>query len=86
MGKHDSTLAKIFHEPPLPSIPWKDIVSLFEKHGAEITQGSGSRVHVVLNDVTGSFHRPHPRKETDKGCVVSVRTFLENAGVTPWSN
>ena len=29
------------------------------------------------------FHRPHPRKETDKGAVKSVRKFLENAGVRP---
>ncbi|MEW6501251.1 MAG: hexulose-6-phosphate isomerase, partial [Thermodesulfobacteriota bacterium] len=29
------------------------------------------------------FHRPHPRKETDKGAVKSLRRFLENAGVKP---
>jgi hypothetical protein len=29
------------------------------------------------------FHRPHPRKETNKGAVKSVRSFLESAGVKP---
>jgi hypothetical protein len=29
------------------------------------------------------FHRPHPRKETDKGAIKSVRRFLEAAGVKP---
>jgi hypothetical protein len=29
------------------------------------------------------FHRPHPRKETDKGAVKSVRKFIEAAGVKP---
>jgi hypothetical protein len=27
------------------------------------------------------FHRPHPQKETDKGALISLRKFLENAGV-----
>ena len=27
------------------------------------------------------FHRPHPRSETDKGAIISVRRFLQNAGV-----
>jgi len=33
--------------------------------------------------VRAVFHRPHPRKEIDKGALVSLRRFLENAGVTP---
>jgi hypothetical protein len=27
------------------------------------------------------FHRPHPRKEIDKGAVKSLRKFLREAGV-----
>ena len=49
--------------------------------GAEITEGRGSRVRVGLNGVRAVFHRPHPQKETDKGTVVSMRRFLEEAGV-----
>jgi hypothetical protein len=40
-------------------------------------------VRVALNDVRAVFHRPHPRKETDKGAVKSVRRFLTEAGVVP---
>jgi hypothetical protein len=29
------------------------------------------------------FHRPHSRKEANKGAVKSVRRFLEAAGVKP---
>jgi hypothetical protein len=29
------------------------------------------------------FHRPHPKKETDKGAVKSVRRFLYEAEVRP---
>lgn len=81
--KHQKTLSNIFHFPPLANIQWKDIEALFEALGAEITEGSGSRMRVVLNGVRATFHRPHPRKETDKGAVVSVRRFLSTAGIHP---
>ena len=29
------------------------------------------------------FQRLHPKKETDKGAVVSMSRFLENTGVKP---
>jgi hypothetical protein len=51
--------------------------------GAEISEGRGSRVRIALNGVKAIFHRPHPRKETDKGAVVSMQRFLIEAGVTP---
>lgn len=46
-------------------------------------EGRGSRLRIILNKEEAVFHRPHLRKETDKGALVSVRRFLENAGVTP---
>jgi hypothetical protein len=51
--------------------------------GAEITEGSGSRVRIALCGVRVVFHRPHPQKETDKSAVESMRRFLTEAGVTP---
>jgi len=38
-------------------------------------------VRIVLNGIRAVFHRPHPTNETDKGSLVSMRKFLENAGV-----
>ncbi|MGA2593932.1 MAG: hypothetical protein ABSH32_28860 [Bryobacteraceae bacterium] len=29
------------------------------------------------------FHRPHPRKEADRGAVAALRRFLEQAGIAP---
>jgi hypothetical protein len=75
------TLEAIFTDPVRSDIPWSDIESLFSALGAEITEGSGSRVRVTLNEERGYFHRPHPERVTDKGAVKSVRRFLENAGV-----
>ena len=79
--KHRKTLEAIFEKPERANIAWRDIESLFIALGAEVSEGSGSRV--ALKDVRAVFHRPHPRKETNKGAVKSVRRFLEAAGVKP---
>ena len=79
--KQRETLLLIFKEPPLSNIKWIAVESLFTALGAEISQGSGSRIRIAFNGVKAVFHRPHPRKETDKGALVSVRRFLENAGI-----
>jgi hypothetical protein len=81
--KHRKTLEAIFEKPERANIPWRDVEALFTALGAEISEGSGSRVRVALKDVRAVFHRPHPRKETNKGAVKSVRRFLEAAGVKP---
>jgi hypothetical protein len=82
-AKHKKTLITIFKVPVNSSIVWKDIEVLFTALGGEISEGRGSRVRVALNGVRAVFHRPHPKKETDKGAVVSVRRFLQEAGVEP---
>ena len=82
-SKHHKTLEAIFEKPERANIAWRDIEALFIALGVEITEGNGSRVRVALKDVRAVFHRPHPRKETNKGAVKSVRRFLEAAGVKP---
>ena len=81
--KHRKTLEAIFEKPERANIAWRDIETLFIALGAEVSEGSGSRVRVALKDVRAVFHRPHPRKDTNKGAVKSVRRFLEAAGVKP---
>jgi len=71
----------VFKNPIQPNIPWVDVERLLVALGAELSEGSGSRLRVKLNGVRAVFHRPHPQKTTDKGAVNSVRRFLENAGV-----
>lgn len=79
--KHQKTLAAIFANPVKANILWKDIESLFLALGAEVSEGSGSRVRVALNGIRAIFHRPHPQKETKKGAIKSVRRFLQEAGI-----
>lgn len=80
-GRHRKTLASVFVEPALSSVLWSDVESLLGALGAELSEGRGSRVRVYLNGVRAVFHRPHPRKETDKGALKAVRRFLIAAGV-----
>ncbi|GHV20448.1 hexulose-6-phosphate isomerase [Spirochaetia bacterium] len=82
-SKQEKTLKAVWAVPVSSGIVWADIESLFLALGSEICEGSGSRVRVKLNGVRAVFHRPHPEKTTDKGSVISVRRFLENAGVGP---
>ena len=79
--KHLKVYNAIFHKPTLANIVWQDIESLFLSLGAQIIEGSGSRISVVLNNQVAVFHRPHPQKETIKGAVVAVRDFLKLTGV-----
>ncbi len=79
--KHLKTLESIFKIPVQSNVKWSDVESLLVTLGAEISEGNGSRIRIVLNGVKAVFHRPHPRKETDKGALVSMRRFLTNAGV-----
>lgn len=79
--KQRKILDQIFEQPVRSDVVWTDIESLLEALGAEISEGRGSRVRVALKGVRALFHRPHPRRETDKGAVVSVRRFLSEAGV-----
>ncbi|MEW6701960.1 MAG: type II toxin-antitoxin system HicA family toxin [Bacteroidota bacterium] len=80
--KQRKTLTAIFQEPVRPNVRWKDIETLLEILGAEISPGNGSRVRAAaLKGVRAVFHRPHPQKITDKGALKSVRRFLITAGV-----
>lgn len=82
-GRHQKTLESVFAEPVLSNVLWSDIESLLQALGAELTEGRGSRVRVHLDGVRAVFHRPHPRKEIDKGALKSVRRFLIAAGIEP---
>ena len=81
--KHQKTLEAVFASPVRPNIPWRDIEKMLIALGAQIGEGSGSRVRIALKGVRAVFHRPHPRKETDKGAVVSMKRFLIAAGISP---
>ena len=81
-SKHNRTLAAIFEKPTRANVRHDDIIALCRALGADIEEGSGSRVRITLNGDRMTFHRPHPHPETDKGALVAVRKFLSDAGVS----
>ncbi|HXU45634.1 MAG TPA: type II toxin-antitoxin system HicA family toxin [Thermoanaerobaculia bacterium] len=82
-GRHRRTLSAIFEDPVRSDVAWADVEHLLAALGAELTEGRGSRVRISLRGVRGVFHRPHPRKEIDKGALKSMRRFLLAARAIP---
>lgn len=80
---HRKTLEAVFSKPTRSGIRWSDIESLVKALGGEVIERGGSRVGLVVNNVRGNFHRPHPSPDTNKGAVDAVRLFLANAKVKP---
>lgn len=82
-NKHRLTLRKVFETPVRGDVAWQDIEKLFHALGAEVSEGSGSRMRVALGGVRAVFHRLHPSPHTDKGALKSVRRFFTEAGIYP---
>jgi hypothetical protein len=68
-SKDRKTLRAVFEDPVRSDVAWADVEKLFGALSAEVSEERGSRVRVYLNGVRAVFHRPHPRKETDKGAL-----------------
>jgi hypothetical protein len=77
--KQRKTLKAIFENPVRSDVKWTDIEALFKALGAEISEGSGSRVRIALSGVKAVFHRPHPKRVTDKGALKSVRPSIRRS-------
>ncbi len=81
MDRHQRTLEAVLAKQA--NIAWSDIEKMLIHYGAEVSEGSGSRVRIALNGVRAVFHRPHPQKETHRGAVAAMRRFLLEAGIEP---
>lgn len=82
-SQHHKTLSTIFSQPVPANLAWRRIEALFLALGAEMAEGSGSRVAFLLNGRRADFHRPHPGKEAKRYQVRAAKEFLEAAGVKP---
>ncbi len=80
---HQKTLAAIYANPVPASLEWRKIEALLVALGAQVVEGSGSRVAFVLQGRRADFHRPHPGKEAKRYQVRAMREFLESVGITP---
>lgn len=82
-SKHHKTLTAVFDDPVRANVKWSEIEKLLPALGADLSEGCGSRVRIQLNGVGAVFLRPHPKPDTDKGALRSMRRFLREAGIRP---
>ncbi len=80
-SKQRKTLNKLFEDPVLRNIDWKDVASLIKAVGGVITQGDGSRVRIVIGDQSLNIHTPHPQKELKPYQIRAVRNLLSDQGI-----
>ncbi|MGL5384944.1 MAG: type II toxin-antitoxin system HicA family toxin [Enterobacterales bacterium] len=77
-SRHCKTLADVLTTPPKSGIQWNDVVSLINKLGGKVRNGSGSRRKFVLMGSVYQTHQPHPGNVMDKGAVNSLREWFED--------
>jgi len=81
--KHQRTLETIFSKDVPITLQWRRIEALFNALGATKEEVRGSAVNFKLRGKTGTFHRPHPRKEVRRYQIRRARKFLEEVEITP---
>ena len=82
-SKQKRVLTAVFADPVSGTLAWSDIEALLIAVGAEVVEGSGSRVRFACGSEVETFHRPHPEKEAKRYQVRAARAFLERIGVRP---
>ncbi len=82
-SRHRKTLAVVFADPVSPTLEWASVESLLLAAGAQLIEGSGSRVRFEKNGEVATFHRPHPAKEAKRYQIRDARVFLDRIGARP---
>ncbi len=81
--KHETLIRTIFHDPLSGNIHWREVESLLNHLGADLSPLAGARVRVMLNRMEGILHRPHHSNVLSVQAVKQLREYLARAGVTP---
>jgi hypothetical protein len=81
--KHDRLFQSIFQDPVSGNIHWREVEAMLTHLGAKIASAHGAIVHVTLNGLEGTLHRPHHSSVCTKQEIRRVREFLAAAGVKP---
>jgi hypothetical protein len=79
--RHRKILHALFAHPVSANIDPKLVHAVFEELGAEVSHNGSGRVAVKLNGKGHAFHDTHHSLSKEE--VVSIRTFLTEAGVDP---
>lgn len=80
--KHLKTIAKIRKRPRTGNLKYPDLESALEAMGFErFSNKSGGVAFNKGDNLTFTYHRPHPRPDVDKGAINALDKFLEREGI-----
>ena len=79
--KHRAALHALFAHPVSANIDPRQVFSVIEEIGGEVTHGGHGQIVIRLNGHTHGFH--DSRHALTKDEVVGLKKFLESAGVNP---
>lgn len=79
--KHRGVLHALFAHPVSANIDPRQVLTVFEALGAEVSHGGHGQIRIKLNGHTHGFHDSHHALSKDE--VAEMRRFLEQAGVDP---
>ncbi|MCF6235637.1 MAG: type II toxin-antitoxin system HicA family toxin [Gammaproteobacteria bacterium] len=82
-SKQQKALKNLFDTPVKKNIKWTDIEKLMLGVDGQIRQGDGSRVRIVLGDISLNIHTPHPHKELKPYQVRAIRKLFIERGIEP---
>ena len=82
-AKHRRALEAIFARPVPSDIRWAESKASWRRSARIVRKGAAPVSGSCSIGAEAVFHRPHPRPETNKGAVASVREFLKMAGIEP---
>lgn len=79
--KHRATLHALFSHPISNNIDPKEVQSMIEAIGGEVSHGGHGHLIIHLNGSAHGFHDSHHSLSTDE--VSAIKKFLTNAGIDP---
>ncbi|VAW45425.1 hypothetical protein MNBD_GAMMA02-165 [hydrothermal vent metagenome] len=79
-SKQKKTLENIYSDPVKKNIKWTDVEKLIIAMDGMIKQGNGSRIRILLNDISLNIHTPHPGNELKPYQVRAIRNLIDESG------
>lgn len=80
-NKQKKTLVSIYTNPVKKTIKWIDVEKLIMAVDGIIVQGNGSRVRIVIDNLSVNIHTPHPGNELKPYQVRAIRKLLKDKGI-----
>ena len=81
-AKQKRLLHAILIDPPSGNIQWREIEALLSHLGAKIESIHGARMHIILNNIETTLHKPHNSNTCNKRDMHLLRDYLIQAGIS----